>query len=158
MAKRNWKRAQPRDLRHAMDLCLDYARERYNRSVDNIADLMGEVNRYTLYKWIEAGSMPVRKVKAFEHACGIDFLSRWLAMSGNKLVIEIPIGRIADPEDMQALQEITHAAIGSLLKFYKEQADSDETLAAVQTALERLAWHRANVEKCRQPELPFDEE
>jgi hypothetical protein len=158
MAKRNWKRAQPRDLRHAMDLCLDYARERYNRSVDNIADLMGEVNRYTLYKWIEAGSMPVRKVKAFEHACGIDFLSRWLAMSGNKLVIEIPIGKIADPDDIQALQEITHAAIGSLLKFYKEQADSDETLAAVQTALERLAWHRANVEKCRQPELPFDEE
>jgi hypothetical protein len=158
MAKRNWKRIQPRDLRHAMDLCLEYARERYNRSVDNIADLMGEVNRYTLYKWIEAGSMPVRKVKAFKHACGIDFLSRWLAMSGNKLVIEIPIGKIADPEDMQALQEITHAAIGSLLKFYKEQADSAETLAAVQTALERLAWHRANVEKCRQPELPFDEE
>jgi hypothetical protein len=111
-----------------------------------------------LYKWIEAGSMPVRLVKAFEHACGIDFLSRWLAMSGNKLVIEIPIGKIADPDDIQALQEITHAAIGSLLKFYKEQADSDETLAAVQTALERLAWHRANVEKCRQPELPFDEE
>jgi hypothetical protein len=148
MPKRNWKRAQPRDLRHAMDLCLEYARERFNRSVDNVADL----------KWIEAGSMPVRKVKAFEHACGIDFLSRWLAMSGNKLVIEIPIGKLADPEDVQALQEITHAAIGSLIKFYKEQADSDETLAAVQTALERLAWHRANVEKCRQPELPFDEE
>jgi hypothetical protein len=158
MAKRNWKRVQPRDLRHAMDLCLEFAKERHNRSADHIADLMGEVNKWTLYKWIEAGSMPVRLVKAFEHACGIDFLSRWLAMSGNKLVIEIPIGKIADPEDMQALQEITHAAIGSLLKFYKAQANSDETLAAVQTALERMAWHRANVEKCRQPELPFDED
>jgi len=157
MAKRNWKHAQPLDLRHAMDLCLEYAKEKHNRSADNIADLMGEVNKWTLYKWIEAGSMPVRLVKPFEHACGIDFLSRWLAMSGNKLVIEIPIGKIADAEDIHSLQEITHEAVGSLIKFYHQQAGADETLAAVQNALERLAWHRGNVSKCQQPEIPFDD-
>jgi len=157
MAKRNWKREQPRDIRHAMDLCLEYAKEKHNLSADNVADLMSEVNKWTLYKWIEAGSMPVRKVKAFEHACGIDYLSRWLAMSGNKLVIEIPIGRMAEPEDIHTLQEITHEAIGSLIKFYHQQAGADETVAAVQTALERLAWHRGNVTKCQQPEIPFED-
>jgi len=73
-------------------------------------------------------------------------------------VIAIPKGRNGAPEDIQALQAITHEAIGALIKFYADQADADATLAAVQTALERMAWHKGNVEKYRQPELPFDEE
>lgn len=141
-----------------MDLCLEFARERHNRSVDSVAELMGEVNKWTLYKWMEAGSLPARLIKPFEHACGIDFVSRWLAMSGNKLVIEIPKGRKGTMEDMQALQSTTHDAIGALMKFYDDKADAEATLAAVQTALERMAWHKGNVEKYRQPELPFDED
>jgi hypothetical protein len=158
MTRRNWKRTQPRDLRDATELCLEFARERHNRSVDSVAELMGEVNKWTLYKWMEAGSLPARLIKPFEHACGIDFVSRWLAMSGNKLVIEIPKGRKGTMEDMQALQSATHDAIGALMKFYEDKANAEETLAAVQTALERMAWHKGNVEKYRQPELPFDEE
>jgi hypothetical protein len=158
MAKRNWKRVQPASLRDAMDLCLEYAREKQNQSIDNIADTMGLASKWTLYKWVQEANLPSRMIRPFEHACGIHLVSRWLAVSSGKLVIDIPRGKLASPEDIHTLQEVTHDAIGALIKFYADQADTTETLAAVQNALERLAWHRANVEKCRQPELPFDED
>lgn len=158
MSKRNWKRVQPRDLRDALDLCTEYAREKHNRSVDNIADEMGLASKWTLYKWIQEASLPVRLIKPFENACGIDFVSRWGVISTGKLVIEIPKGRKGEPDDIQALQTVTHDAIGALMKFYADKANVDDTLATLQTALERMAWHKGNVEKYRQPELPFDEE
>jgi hypothetical protein len=158
MAKRNWKQVQPRDLRDAMDMCLEYAREKHNRSVDSVAELMGEVNKWTLYKWMQNADLPLRKIKPFEHACGIDFVSRWLVVSEGKLVINIPKGRKGEADDIQALQAATHDAIGALMKFYAEQTDAQATLFAIQIALERMAWHRGNVEKFQQPELPFDEE
>lgn len=158
MIKRNWKRVQPYSLRDAMDKCLEYAREHHNRSIDNVADLMGLSSKWTLYKWVQEASLPSRLIKNFEHACGIDFVSRWLAVSGGKLVIDIPHGKLASPEDIHALQEATHDAIGALIRFYHDQADVETTLEAVQTALERLAWHKINVSKAQQPELPFDEE
>jgi hypothetical protein len=158
MSKRNWKHVQPRDLRDAMDLCVEYAKAKNNRSIDTIADLMGLASKWTLYKWMQEASLPSRLIKPFEHACGIDFVSRWLVVSGGKLVIEIPKGRKGKPDDIQSLQAATHEAVGALIKFYADQADTDATLAALQTALERMAWHKGNVEKYRQPELPFDEE
>lgn len=156
MANRNWKTAQPRDLRDAMDLCVEFARVKHNRSVDTVAELMGEVNKWTLYKWMQEASLPLRLVKPFEHACGVDYVSRWLALSGNKLVIDIPLGRKCGPVEIQDLQAASHEAIGVLMKFYSEQGNVEETVAALQTALERMAWHRGNVEKYRQPELPFE--
>lgn len=156
--KRHWKTVQPRDLRNAHELCLEYARDKHNRSVDNVADLMGLTNKWTLYKWMEAGNLPVRMVKPFEHACGIAFVSKWLAMSDNKLVIDIPRGARVSSTDIQTLQAITHDAIGALIKFYNEQCDAESTMAAVQTSLEKMAWHRSNVEKFRQPELPFNDD
>ncbi|MEC4750032.1 hypothetical protein [Methylomicrobium sp. Wu6] len=156
--RRNWKRVQPSSLRDAMDLCLEYAREKHNQSIDNIADTMGLASKWTLYKWVQEANLPSRMIRPFEHACGIHLVSRWLAVSSGKLVIDFPRGKLASPEDIHTLQEVTHDAIGALIKFYADQADTVETLAAVQTALERLAWHKINVEKSHQPELPFDEE
>ncbi|MDI1278049.1 hypothetical protein [Methylobacter sp.] len=158
MSRKNWKTVQPRDLRDAMDCCLEYARVKHNRSVDTVAELMGLASKWTLYKWIQEASLPARMIKPFQHACGIDFVSRWYVVSEGKLVIEIPKGRKGGPEDIQALQSATHDAIGALMQFYADPNDMDATLAAMQTALERMAWHKGNVEKYRQPELPFDED
>ena len=60
MRRRNWKRVNPTSLRHAMELCLDYGREKRNLSVDRVADLMGMPSKYTLYKWLENGRMPAK--------------------------------------------------------------------------------------------------
>lgn len=158
MAKRNWKNVQARDLRHAQELCLEHAREKRNLSVDSVAEIMGLNSKWTLYKWMEAGNLTVRLVKNFENVCGIDFISRWMVTSGGKLVIEIPRGKVGSPEDIQALQTVCHEAIGALMQFYGKNLDAASTLEAMINSLERMAWHKSNVEKFQQPELPIDDD
>ncbi|MFZ5659169.1 MAG: hypothetical protein ACOY5C_04850 [Pseudomonadota bacterium] len=153
MTRRNWNRVQPTSLRHALELCKDYARERHNLSVQRIAERMGLEDYWTLYKWIANARMPAVAIRAYETACGIDFVTRWYASSAGRLLIDIPTGRDATAADMQALQELLNAAVGRLLQFYAGKTDADETLSALQQAMEGLAWHRGNVEKHAQPEL-----
>ncbi|HYE35491.1 hypothetical protein [Methylocaldum sp.] len=151
---RNWKRIQPTSLLHALRLSKDYAREKHNRSVERIADLIG-VSPDLLYKWLGNGRMPASLIPAYEMACGIDYVSHWLAVSGGKLVIDIPTGKAAKPGDIHELQELLNAATGNLLRFYGGKAEAAETLSAIQSAMEGLALHRGNVAKHAQPELDF---
>jgi len=157
MSDINWKRVKPLDLKDALAWCTRYAKAKHNRSVDQIADLMG-VKKWTLYKWIEEADLPLRLLKSFEHACGIDYVSRWQVESNGKLIIEVAIGKKCGPRDINDLQKAYTDTVSKLLGFYDDLADVETTLAAMQTALEQTSWHRSNVEKYRQPELPFDEE
>lgn len=156
MAKRNWKRVQAGNLRHAMELCLEHAKDKHNRSLEQVSESMGMASKWTLYKWVESGGLPANMIKPFEMASGIDCVSRWLVTSNNKLVIEVPVGRKVKADDIHLLQETTNAAIGALIQFYKNPADMESTLSAIQQALESMAFHRGNVMKYQQPEL-FDE-
>lgn len=153
MAKRNWKRARATSLQQAMELCIEFAKEKHNRSMDRIAEGMGLTNKWTLYKWIESGGLPVRMVRPFEDACGCEFVSRYLAASAGKLVVEIPTGRRASAGDVHELQDLLNAAVGSLIKFYGGKAEAKETLASIMGAMEGLALHRENIAKAEQPEL-----
>lgn len=157
MIRRNWKRVQPNNLRDALRLCKDHALDKKNYSVERIADLMG-VTADTLYKWLAKGSMPATSIPAYEHITGIHFVTRWLAASTGHLMIAAPTGRNASAADMQALQEVLHAAAGHLLQFYTGKATADTVIAAVQQGMEALAWHKGNVEKSVQPEFEFKEE
>lgn len=157
MSRRNWKRIQPTSLRHALELCKDFAKERHNLSVERIAESMGLTDHWTVYKWIQSGRIPANMIRPYETACGIDYVTRWLAASSGRLLIDIPTGRKADAADMQALQELLNTAVGQLLQFYGGKAEAGDTLAAIQQAMEGLAWHRGNVQKHAQPELDFEE-
>ncbi len=157
MSRRNWKRIQPTSLRHALELCKDFAKERHNLSVERIAERMGLTDHWTVYKWIQTGRIPANMIRPYETACGIDYVTRWLAASSGRLLIDIPTGRKADAADMQALQELLNTAVGQLLQFYGGKAEAGDTLAAIQQAMEGLAWHRGNVQKHAQPELDFEE-
>lgn len=152
MSRRNWKRVQPGNLRDALRLCKDYALERKNLSVERIADLMG-ITVDVLYKWLSNGRMPAQLIPSYEHICGIDFVTRWLAASAGRLLIDIPTGRDANAADMQLLQELLNTAVGQLLQFYSGKSQAQDTLAGIQNAMEGLAWHRSNVQKHLQPEL-----
>ena len=158
MSRRNWKRIQPTSLRHALELCKDHAKERNNLSVERIAERMGLTDHWTVYKWIQTGRIPANMIRPYEVACGIDYVTRWLAASSGRLLIDIPTGRNASAADMQALQELLNTAVGQLLQFYGGKSPAADTLAAIQQAMEGLAWHRRNVEKHSQPELDFQEE
>lgn len=157
MSRRNWKKVQPTSLRHAMELCKDHAREQRNYSVERIAEEMGQEDHWTLYKWFQSGRMPAVLIPAFEAACGIDFVSRWLATRSGKLTIDIPTGRTVKASDVVALQEVLHSAVGSLLAFYDDKKEVAETLADITNALESLAWHKGNVEQHSQPQLELGE-
>ena len=150
MSRRNWKRVTPNSLRDALRLCKDHALEKKSLSVERIADL--------LYKWLSNGRMPAMLIPSYEHICGIDFVTRWLAASAGRLLISVPTGRKASATDMQALQEVLNTAVGQLLQFYAGKTEAPDTLAAIQQAMEGLAWHRGNVEKHLTPELDFEEE
>lgn len=158
MGRRNWKRIQPASFSHAMELCLLHAKERHNRSVDQVADLMGLANKWVIYKWVESGKLPGILIRPFEHACGIDYVTRYIAHSNHKLLIDIPTGRAVTENDIHELQSHFNDALGLLLKFRHGDQNTDETIAAITTVLQDLAWHRGNVEKSAQPELDFEED
>lgn len=155
MTDKVWK-VQARSLVHAFDLCVQFARKRHNRSVEQIADLMGLPQAWRLYKWIDEANMPTRYIRGFEHACGANLVTRYLAHAGHQLLIDIPRGRHIDAADLNTLQAITNDAVGALIAFAAGKAEAEETLAQITTAMESLAWHRANVEKHHQPELELD--
>lgn len=140
-----------------MELCIEHAREVHNRSVDRIAEVIGLTNKWALYKWVESGKMPTNMIPAFELACGIDFVSRWLAHTNNKLLINIPTGRNLSPATVSEFHQQFSDSFGLLARFYEGSADKDETLFSLTTLMEQAAWHRANVDKHDQPELDFED-
>lgn len=158
MARRSWKRVQPTSLRHAIELCLEYARDKQNLSVDRVADLMGLSSRWTLYKWMENGRMPAILIRPFEHACGCTFVTQYIAASAHKLVVDIPRGKKAKDSDLLALQTGFNEALNLLASFYQGEAEADETIAALTSAMAEIAGHRENVSKSLAPELGLFEE
>lgn len=153
MAKRMWKKIRPTSLNHAMELCLDHAREERRLKADGVSSLMGLASHWTLYKWVENGRMPAVLVRAFEHACGIDYVTQYLAYSCHKLVVDIPTGRNITEMEVNELQGSFTEALGLVIRFYNGVGALDETIAALNNVMAGLAWHRENVGKHARPEL-----
>lgn len=157
MKHRNWKRVRPTSLRHALELCKDYAREVHNLSVERIAELMGLADHWAIYKWIQTGRMPAILIRPYEHACRCTFATDFLGASAHKLVIDIPKGRRADEIEIAELQGRLADAVGCLIRFYQGNADVEQTEATITGVMDDLAYHRENVKRVAQPELAFDE-
>lgn len=155
MAVKNWKRVQPRSLREALELCKDHALAVHHRSVERIAELAGEESHWTVYGWLRDGSIPGKKIMAYQHACGCDFITRWMANTSGKLLIDIPTGRKARPTEIPALYQKFSDVTAALAGFYEGDAEAQETISRITELMEGLAWHRANVEKHVQPEFEF---
>lgn len=125
-------------------------------SVERIADAMGLASHWTIYRWVQEGSIPARLIRPFELACGCEYVTRWLAASAHLLVVPLPSGRLPEAGDIQAVQEACTAAVSALLGYAAGRADADHTLAVLTIALEHLAAERAEVERCHAPELPLE--
>lgn len=156
MTRRNWKRVEPTSFSDALVLCKDYAQEAHNLSVARIADLMAEHSQHTVYGWLNDGSIPGKKIAAYQHVCQADFITRWLAHGDGKLLVKVPVGRQAGPMDIGVLQEQTTMAITALIHFAAGKATEADTIGALTKAMEALAWHRENVGKTGQPELELE--
>lgn len=152
MSARNWRTANPTSFEDAMVLCLEYAHEKQRRNVQRVAALLG-TSHNTIYGWLREGSIPGRKVEAFQHACGCDFITRYLAHSAGNLLIPIPTGKRVMVDDVHRLQDTLNGAVKALLGFAAGTLDADGVKAATTTAMEALAYQRENTACHDQPEL-----
>lgn len=153
MAKVNWNRVRPNSLSHAMELCIEYGRQKKNLSVDRIADRMGLANKWTLYKWMENGRMPAILIPTFEHACGVNYMTTYLATAAHKLLIDIPCGKRPTDMDIISLNANFNDAVSLLSRFYKGDAQIDQTINALTHSITEIAYHRENISKDQMPEL-----
>lgn len=158
MAKRNWKKVRPTSLRHAIELCKDYAKDVHNLSVEKIADLMGLVDHWQVYKWMQNGRIPGNLIRPFEHACGCTYITEYIANSAHKVLIDIPGGRKATEMDINTLQSAFADASGLLIRCHRGEASPEETIEALTGVIGGLAWHRENVRHLADPELPLFQE
>ena len=138
-----------------MELSLEHARAKRNLSVDRVADLMGLANKWVIYKWVESGRIPAILIRPFEAACGINLVTRHLAHTDGKLIIDIPTGRKADAKQINELQASLNDAVSHLLSFLEGKINEGETVQALIAAMEDLAFHKKGVEKAKQPEFDF---
>jgi hypothetical protein len=153
MRNRRWKSARPASLSEAMDLCLEHATAVHRRTAKVLADLMG-VEIKTFYRWMADTSMPLNRVRQFETFCGCCFISEYLCLAhGDKVVIDIPLGKKVGVADLADVQCNFGQAIALLSRFYDKGEALDETIAAVTTTLTQLAYQRGNVLKAGAPEL-----
>lgn len=155
MARRCWNKVRPTSLRNALELCKDHAKDKKNSGVERIAEEMGLPDHWLLYKYLQTGRMPAVLIPAYEAACGIDFVTRWLAARSGYLMVKVPSGRAVTVTDVGALQQSLHHTVSALMTFYAGKAKPDETLAAIAASMESLAWHRGNVEQFEAPQLDF---
>ena len=153
--KAAWKRLQPSNLRDALRLCKEYARQINRLTVPTIAEPIDETED-TLYKWLSTGKMPATKIPAYEHVCGIDYVTQYLAFRSHKLMIDIPSGAAATELEINELQSIISEGMTLLIRFYKDGENQQKTIEGLTQIMGGMAFHKENIQ--RQPELPLFED
>lgn len=139
-------------MNEAIRLNLDFALHKHNRSVARVGELCG-VTEWTIYKWMQEGSIPSIRIRPFEFACGATYITQYIATSAGKLAIDIPSGGDVDQDDLLDLQNTMNKAVKLLTDFYRGNADTNDVLLGVTQAMQHLAGHRENVRKHAEPEL-----
>ena len=108
-----------------------------------------------MYKWLQTGRIPANLIRPYESACGIDYVTRWIAASAGKMLVDIPTGRRLESTDVVGLHNGFGAALQLLTDFYASKAEPEAVIAALTAHLQDVAWHRANVAQFATPELDF---
>lgn len=153
--KAAWKRIQPNNMKDALRLNKEYARQFKRLTVPAIAELMA-ISEDRLYKWLSTGDMPVSFIPAYELVCGMDYVTQYMGYRSHKLMIEIPTGKKTDELGMAELQQLSADAMSLLIKFYREGESVDIVTSALTRLLAGVAFHRENVIAQSQPGLDFE--
>jgi hypothetical protein len=154
MTKTYWKRIVPHSINHALQLTKQHALEHNNLSVPRIADQV-MATPDTLYKWLGQGKMPVNAIIAFEQACGINFVTQYLAHSQGYLLVKVPTGRKAEHKDLTELQIFMTEVSALLIKSSEGRCNASDTIDGIKTLMEDLAFHQKNVAAVDEPQTEF---
>jgi len=156
MTGKNWNRLQATSMSHAMELCVEYAKDNDPQfSMDRLAEALGQQNKWILYKWISEGRLPACFIKLWERFCGINFITRYLVHSEGSIILKVSKGRKPKHKKINELSIASAETVALLMKFYEGDADAEQTLGAITDVMQSLAWHKNNVEKTTQPEFDF---
>jgi hypothetical protein len=142
-------------MNHAIQLCKQHALDNKNQSVARIADHLA-ITTDTLYKWLGNGRVPVNHIFSYEQACGINFITQYLAHSQGFLLVTAPTGRKAQHKDLTELQLFMTEVAALLIKSTGESCNAQETVDGIKTLIEDLAFHQRNVEVTSAPQVEFD--
>lgn len=148
-----WKRLQPSNLKESLRYCKEHARQFKRLTVPAIAELIG-VSDDVLYKWLSNGSIPLNHLPAYEHVCGVDYVTQYQASRHHKLLIDIPVGKAASEIGVAELQQVSAEAMSLLIKFYRDGDNVEKTVEALTQLMGGIAFHRENIQT--QPELEFE--
>ena len=157
MAKQYWKRLVPTSLVKALQLCKEHGIKENNMSVERIADHLG-TNAELVYKHLALGKLPVNKIIPFEQACGINFVTQYIAHSQGYLLVKAPTGRKAENKDLTDLQLFMTEVAALMIKFQQDKSQASDTIDAIKVLMQDLAFHQNNVAKTstQQNELEID--
>lgn len=155
MSRTNWKRIIPHSVNHALQLTKQHGIEKKGMSVERIADYLG-VTADLLYKWLGTGKMPLNKIIAFEQACGINYVTQYLAQSQSFLLVTVPTGRKAENKELTDLQLCMTQVASALISFQQDKVDSAETIDAIKILMQDLAFHERNVAKIDTDQMPLE--
>ncbi|WP_449392794.1 hypothetical protein [Eoetvoesiella caeni] len=111
------------------------------------------MSEWTIYGWMREDSIPGHRIRSFEFACGATFITEWIAITAQKIVIDIPRGADVDESKLLDLQNALNDAVGLLTRFYRGDSEPADVLQGVTQAMAKLAGHRENVGKHAAPEL-----
>lgn len=151
------KSRRPISLADAVDLDEENGLQDKRRPRKVMEELM-HTSRSEYGRWMNDLELPLGKLLQWSEFCGSTHTIEYLALAAGKLVIDIPTGRTMASHDIHALQTVLNEAVGQILNFAAGKADAPTALAAIQTGMASLAWHKVNIEKHQQPELEFTHE
>lgn len=150
---RVWKHVNPNCLKDAIELCTHHALEKHNKSIDHIKDRVAHGSKSNMYRWLADANIPANQILAFEDTCGIALITKYLAAAHGYLMVKVPTGRNVEAKELSQLQ-ITLADVGKqLIMFHQGQAEADETISILMSAMQDLAYHKNEVEAHEQPSL-----
>lgn len=142
-------------MNHAIQLCKQHALDNKNMSVARIADHLA-ITTDTLYKWLGNGRIPANHVFAYEQACGISFITEYLAHGQGYLLVKAPTGRKAEHKDLNKLQLYMAQVAAKIIEANEGDCTAQDAIDHIKVLMQDLAYQQKNVAAVQVPQTQFD--
>ena len=129
------------EIQAAIQACITHAKQEMYRDIGDIAEAMG-VNQWVLYKWVQSGKLPAVHIPAFECACGVTHLSKYLAAAGGLLTIKAPPAAGYTQVDWAQAQWEVAKAMAEAAGAAIDPGKTQQALKAINQAMDALASTR----------------
>lgn len=126
------------DFVQALNSCVTHAAEHYGLSITDIAAHM-QVSKWTLFKWIDSGRMPLLEIANFENACHARFVTRYMA---ERAVLTKPLGVDEPMQTLAATHKVVADALAHTANLLDGKGEQRQTIKAIDAAMEALANQR----------------